>query len=152
MRCFVLLLILATGCVTPRQSEWQLQDAGQFTFLLPSDMHKTKLRGIDSYVSEFKGRDMTISFDYGMWSNDFSDWPASTDFEVVSIDGLPAKIGLAHEGFHYRFPYATQVYFKDTVHPKGGFHLSMFASCRTLEDCARAKRVFYSIKFKSEPR
>ena len=147
MRALALLVIITSGCATHRGTEWNTHNAGPFTFSLPAGMHKTSAHGVDSYVSEFEGESMIVSFDYGFYSNDFSGWPASTEFETVSIDGLQAKIGVVHEGFHHRFDHSAQIYFSHTARPQGGYSLSMFASCRTPEDFALAKKVFHSIRF-----
>jgi hypothetical protein len=44
---------------------WKLVDAGPFSFWAPPDLRDLPLTGvpIDSYVREFQGKDLVISFD-----------------------------------------------------------------------------------------
>ncbi len=128
---------------------WQRFDAGPFSFSGPPDFSKTAAQGFDSYVSEFKRRGLVLCFDYGAYSNNFNGWPDSTRYESATVDGRPARIGTAPEGFtaegRYPLPYSVQIAFRG-VEP--GIHLSMSASCETPEDCEIAKRIFQSIRFK----
>lgn len=51
---------------------WQFVDTGFFTLYLPPGWKFTRLRGIDSFVGEFSGPDMKLTFDYGAYTGDFS--------------------------------------------------------------------------------
>lgn len=145
---FVLLILCVSGCATTKSIEWQTYDAGPFSFSMPADMSKTPFQGIDSYAGEFKNHEMDLKFDYGMYSNDFSDWPATTTYEMVSIDGMPAKIGTTRLWFHGDFfRYAAQVSFMNGSEPKSGCFLAVFIMCKSPDDFVQAKRIFHSIKF-----
>lgn len=143
----LIALLLAASCATHSASPWRQADVGAFSLHLPPDLHKTEARGIDSSVHRWVGPNMEVSSDYGHYSNDFGGWPEDTAFEPVEVDGKAARIGTARHDFGYGFAYSTQIAFRD-VRPK--IHRSVFAACNSIEDCAVARRIFLSIRFKPE--
>ncbi len=81
----------STNAVVP--SGWQTVDTGKFTIALPSGWEYVPSRGIDSFVGEFVGDGVTLSFDYGWYSgipeyNDASNVTITTE----TIDGYSAQI------------------------------------------------------------
>lgn len=105
------LLLITTGCATQTESEpqiggsanWITLDAGDFTILAPSGWEFIPEMGIDSTVGKFSDNEMTLVFDYGMYTGDFSnnsvyfeDPSAYTFFEEI-IDGFEAKIYVPNE-------------------------------------------------------
>lgn len=117
-----------------------------FLFKVPIEMQEVEVQGIDSFVKRYESDTIMLSFDYGWYSNNFSDWPENTTFEEVEIGGKLARIGTVKYQFRDGFPYATQVHFKLDDDVK----LSMFAACKTVVDVAIAHGVFGTIVFKDK--
>jgi hypothetical protein len=109
---------------------------------------------MDSYVGEYRNRNIHLSFDFGAYSHSLSGWPPSASIAKTVIDGRPANIGTVAHSFGRRFLYSTSVYIPDTETPPEDFpgHLNMFASCRTPADCLVAQRIFRSLRFAPEPK
>ena len=127
-------------------SNWHTQDAGGFTFSLPSGFHKTSAHGIDSYVSEFERQDMTVDFDYGAYSgfslDEYAKHPGYTsrmerigghDVQIVSFD-VVAPI-------QRRFEHLAIASFL-------GVGLTMSADCKSTQDYDTATKIFRSVRFK----
>ncbi len=145
--CLILALFL-TGCGTVREMNSTTYHAGPFTMDLPSDLKQKPTGGSDSYIGVFESKNMYLTFDYGMSANNFEDWPAGTEYELVMIDEKEVRIGTINKGFRPGFAYSTQVSFRNT----GGKYLTITAACKTKTDCARAKEIFRSVKFKPSSR
>lgn len=72
---------------------WAATDVGGFTISLPPDWEYRPLQGIDSLVGNFVGDGVTMSFDFGWYSNSLvedSDPAYTVTYET--IDGENAKI------------------------------------------------------------
>src|SRR5436853_599304 len=89
----ILIAVSFCGCVRPKATGspegiklGQIFDAGQFRMRLAPGMQRVEVHGIDSKVGEFKSSDIVLGFDYGMYSNNFGDWPSNTVFEEVIVD------------------------------------------------------------------
>lgn len=78
---------------TPAVSDWKQIDAEWFLISLPPNWNYTKLQGIDSYVGEFSGDGVTLSFDFGSFSNSLVD-ASDPDYTVTfeTIDSQQAKL------------------------------------------------------------
>jgi hypothetical protein len=50
-------------------SVWHKVDAGPFSILAPSGWEFHQLQGVDSYVGEFVGDGVVLTFDFGRYSN-----------------------------------------------------------------------------------
>jgi hypothetical protein len=87
---------------------------------------------------------IVLSFDYGMYSNNFSGWPEDTKFEYLKVNGKDARIGTAMHEFRKGFPYSTQIYIK----VNGRTALSMHAVGKSEEDVALARDIFKTISTK----
>jgi len=155
MRFVLLLSVLLVGCATRHEAQWRTYDAGQFTFSLSSDFHKTSAHGIDSYVSEFESRDMRLGFDFGAYSghplddlstdpNSFQPRPSYTSHiesiaghrvQIVSIDLDPPH--------NAGFPHFIIASFLNAG-------LTMDVRCRTTADYEDATRIFRSVSFKQQ--
>lgn len=72
---------------------WQRLDAGPFSILAPSRWEFHQLEGVDSFVGEFVGDDVTLRFDFGAYSNSLKQ-EKKPEYVVVnkSISGFRAKI------------------------------------------------------------
>jgi hypothetical protein len=123
------------------EDTWKKIENDSFSFSLPPSFKKTATHGINSFVEEYVSDDIDLIFDYGPYSNDFSDWPKETTFENLKIDGQVAKIGTVAHEFHKGFPYSTQVHFVG---------LSMYAACKSDKEVALARKIFKTIVFKTE--
>jgi hypothetical protein len=111
-------------------------------------MKRTDAQGIDSYVVEFKKDSMVVTFDFGPYSNNFSDWPPDTQFEAVIVDGRPGKIGTKRPSFREGFSISTQIAFRDPLHKSSaGPHLSIHAECQSQHDAETARAIFKSVTF-----
>ena len=74
--------------------EWREEDLGPFSLLLPTDMRKEEVQGIDSYVGKYTRNEMQLSFDYGWYSNAqnyYCDQPEYQESQI-QLSGKPARI------------------------------------------------------------
>jgi hypothetical protein len=74
-------------------SEWHKVDAGPFSILAPSGWEFHQLTGVDSYVGEFVGDSVALTFDFGRYSSSLNDTkrPAYV-IAKTSIGGYRAKV------------------------------------------------------------
>ena len=128
------------------QDGWKKIENSSFSFSVPSSFRKTAARGIDSFVEEYVTERIKLSFDYGIYSNNFDGWPKVTKFEDLKVNGKDARIGTAPREFHKGFPYSTQIHIK----VDGGIALSMFAACKSEEEVALARKIFKTISFNAK--
>ena len=143
---FILGVAIILGAASPNQDGWKKIENRSFSFSVPSSFKKTETRGIDSFVEEYVGANIKLSFDYGIYSNNFDDWPKDTKFENLKVDGKDARIGNAKREFHKGFPYSTQIHIK----LDGGVALSMFAACKSENEVALARKIFETISFNAK--
>lgn len=54
-------------------ADWHRVDAGPFSILAPSGWEFHQLQGVDSYVGEFVGDGVVLTFDFGGYSNDLKE-------------------------------------------------------------------------------
>lgn len=149
MRVSTLLLTLAIvafqSFIVQAEDTWRGITNNAFSFSVPSNFKKTDQHGIDSFVEEYVGEGIDLTFDYGPYSNDFQGWPKETKFEEMKIDGRIAKLGTVKHEFRKDFPYSTQIYIKLS----NTTALSMFAKCKSQKEVAQAKKIFETITFKT---
>ncbi|MGC4073113.1 MAG: hypothetical protein QM760_11440 [Nibricoccus sp.] len=142
--CFFLSVpLIAAGSA---DADWKPVKNAAFSFSLPQSFKKTDARGIDSFVEEYIAEGIKLNFDYGSYSNDFSDWPKDTKFERLTIHGKEARIGAVKNDYHKGYPYSTQIYIKLDEHTA----LSMFAACRSEPEVSLARRIFLTIVFEAK--
>ena len=135
----LLLTVSARG-----EDKWTKIENKSFSFSLPASFKQTDAQGTDSFVEEYVADGIQVSFDYGMYSNNFAGWPNGTKFENLKIDGKAARLGTAKWELDKGFPYSTQVYIK----LDGEVALSMRAACKSEKEVALARKIFESIAFK----
>lgn len=94
---FMLLTVCASTQITQPNSgnldSWHKLDAGPFSISAPSGWEFHQLTGVDSYVGEFVGDGMTLTFDLGRYSTELRH--AKTPAYIItkeSIDGRGAKV------------------------------------------------------------
>lgn len=122
-------------------SGWQTVDTGKFTIALPSGWEYVPSRGIDSFVGEFVGDGVTLSFDYGWYSgipeyNDASNVTVTTE----TIGGYSAQLVVP------TVPGSDTVgvYFSDLGNDN---RLSITSDARTAEEQEVVLEIFKSIQF-----
>jgi len=92
-KAIALLLFLSISVFTQSKTEipkdWKKFSNDSFSFYAPVTLKKQDVRGIDSFVEEYKNEDFTVEFDYGWYENTAGncDEPIS-----VSVDKQAAKI------------------------------------------------------------
>jgi hypothetical protein len=138
---FLIAVLLGAEASGQDHQQWRNITNNSFSFAIPAPWKKTDQRGIDSFVEEYLGPGIKLSFDFGIYSNNFEDWPKETKFEEVKINGRAARIGIAQREFNEGYPYSTQVYIKASE----GVALSMFAACKSEKELAMARKVFETI-------
>jgi hypothetical protein len=139
-------MLLMLNRATAAEEGWKRVENGSFSFSVPSTFKKTEAHGTDSFVEEYVDNNIKLSFDYGIFSNNFGDWPEDTKFEDVKTGGKAARIGTVAHEFHPGFPYASQI----RINLEEGVALSMFAACKSEKEAALARKIFESIEFKSK--
>ncbi len=74
--------------------DWQKLDAESFSLFAPAGWKFHKWVGIDSYVGEFAGDGIRLTFDYGHYSNSLPDDAKEPNYIVVEeqVGGHLAKI------------------------------------------------------------
>jgi hypothetical protein len=74
-------------------ANWQKVDAGPFSILAPSGWEFHQLQGVDSYVGEFVGDGVVLTFDFGRYSNTLKKEKKPAYIVIYkSIGGRRAKI------------------------------------------------------------
>ena len=150
MRTITLFTSLGTalllGVAARGDEAWKKIENKSFSFSVPPSFKKTDARGIDSFVEEYVSDGIELSFDYGIYSNNFNEWPKETKFENVKLNGKAARVGTVAREFHKGFPYNTQVRIK----LDGGVALSMFAACKSEKEVAIARKIFETIAFRTK--
>ncbi|WP_310821131.1 hypothetical protein [Stratiformator vulcanicus] len=114
--------------------DWQKHDAGgKFSFHAPPDLKEQPVQGIDSFVGRYNGKEMTLSFDYGWYSNALDG--EGYEGKWTKIDGRRAWIAAKGETIGVHFPKV-----------EGMIRLTMFVQ-RTGADADTVKTIFKSIRF-----
>ena len=74
-------------------SDWHKVDAGPFSILAPSGWEFRRLTGVDSYVGEFVGDGVALTFDFGRYSSSLNQ-AKKPDYVIAkeSIGGHGAKV------------------------------------------------------------
>jgi hypothetical protein len=128
---------------TPRATViWQKLDAGQFSIFAPPGWEFHKLQGIDSYVGEFVGDGVRLSFDFGEYSNPLDE--AKSPTYLISdeyVGGFKARIVYPIKSGHG----ITGIYF-----PNVGHRNKLTVDVQNLDIVQREKvlTMFRSIQFR----
>lgn len=121
-------------------------DAGMFSISLPPGWTFNKLQGIDSYVGEFAGDGVRLTFDYGAYSNplpETGDPKYAVTYEM--IDGRQAKVvvpKVAGEGI-------VGVYFPDIGGKAQTTKLEVHGEGLGASQQGAVLKAFRSVKFKN---
>ena len=125
-------------------TDWHKVDAGPFSLFAPLGWEFHQLAGFDSYVGEFVGDGVALSFDFGGYSScgyllKKAKKPAYA-IAHESIGGFPAKIVSPRTPGHG----ATAVYFRNVGHSNG---LCLWGKDLTSAQQELALRIFETIRF-----
>lgn len=126
---------------------WEHFDLTKFSFSSPYKLNKQDIHGIDSYVGKYDNDEMTVTFDYGIYSNNLSFCQNS---KWVLINYRPAKICSYKEDESDNErgdkEFITAVYFP-YIDLKSNA-LTLYISYKEKIPREAAEQMIYSIKFK----
>ena len=126
------------------QRGWHLHQTEYFSMHLPNNLKLIYEGGTDSIVHEFKSDTMSMSFDYGFWSSDMSEFENEKSFrshhEIIGL--VRAKLVTVESD--ERWLHA--VYFPSSIFSRG-MKLSLLVSCKDQEDCRYTEDIFRSVRF-----
>ena len=132
---------------------WKKINLDHFVFFGPRDLQDQKAHGIDSAVWVFSNESMTVSLDYGVYSNGLTTYSNQLEYreEWLNIGGRKAKVVTFRRDetlltYDRDLPYVTAVYFPDVT--SGGVDLEVWVSCKDVASQAEAKQVLFSFKIK----
>ena len=130
---------------------WTRRDVGPFVLYLPPDLEVVPTRGIDSFVEEYRGRDFSLSFDYGWYSDPlkYRNRPRYKR-QLVSVDGFSAWLVSFHDPSQHReFPAVIAIHFRNVspVQKRDKNRLTLYARCRSEEQYPLLRHVFSSLRF-----
>jgi hypothetical protein len=130
---------------TPAPSNWRKVDAGPFSILAPSGWEFHQLQGVDSYVGEFVGEGMVLTFDFGRYSNPLKEQKKPAYIVVhKSIGGFRAKVVSPRTPCHG----ITGVYFHDVGHATA---LCLWGKDLTSTQQELALTIFETLRFGGPP-
>ena len=150
-------MLIIVGCNNnisrnyPQETEnWQTIDAkGRFSFRLPQEFIEKDTQGIDSYVGEFVGDSMKVTFDYGWYSNPLNDLESMQEYFEFNkkIEGFKAKIVgyKLNQNYYYYYAYFTGIHFPDIN--KGKIVLTMIVYYNNSEYKQTAIKILETIRF-----
>lgn len=146
-----ILSILVIGCSAPPPSPpvtppegWKLVKNEHFSFAIPESFQEVEVQGVDSFVGQFLDDGIKLTFDYGMYSNDFRDWPAETKYQTIRIGNETARIGSRETKDLPEVSVLTQAYVKENSRHS---NLAMGANCREKKQADLAHKIFETIRF-----
>lgn len=146
-----MLSILVIGCSAPPPSDpvtpcegWKLVNNKHFSFAIPESFKEVGVQGIDSFVGQFMDDGIMLTFDYGMYSDNFRDWPAETKYKTIKIGNETARIGSRETKDLPEVSVLTQAYVKENSRHS---NLAMGANCRDQKQADLAHKIFETIRF-----
>ena len=156
----LLLVLILSGCksisqipikaeVSGLRQGWDLINAdGKLKFYLPHNMQKQDIYGIDSYVEEYRNKNMRVYFDYGIYSDPLDGYSMELEYKEIKevISGREAKIVLFKAtSFVSEYTYFAGVHFAAVK--EDGSKLTMMVEFNDEKDHETAKIIFRSIYF-----
>jgi len=126
-------------------ADWHKVDAGPFSILAPSGWEFHQLEGVDSYVGEFVGGGVVLTFDFGGYSNPLKE-ERKPAYVVIhkSIGGRRAKIVNPRVPGHG----ITGVYFRNAGNASA---LTLFGKDLTPTQQELALKIFDTLRFGGPP-
>jgi len=124
------------------QNSWRKLDAGPFSILAPSGWEFHQLPGVDSYVGEFVGEGVALTFDFGEYARGCLEDTKQPVYVIAheSIGGYAAKIVSPRTPGHA----ITGVYFRKLV---GRDALCLWGKDLTAVQQELALKIFETIRF-----
>ncbi len=147
---------LAQAATNSPPSGWVRIAARKFELSVPPDVKSVPVQGIDSFVGEYKGTDISLAFDYGIFSSSLKH-TGSPDFvsSVERIDGMTARVVSFHNpGSGHAFDHAIGVHFAEvggkerTWAGTNKLRLTVFATCKSTNDYETVRTIFRTIHFR----
>lgn len=123
---------------------WHKVDAGPFSILAPQGWEFHQLESVDSYVGEFVGDGVVLTFDFGGYSSGYLKKAKKPEYVIAheSIGGHSAKIVSPRTPGHG----VTGAYFRNAGHSSG---LCLFAHDLTSTQEELVLKVFETLRFGS---
>jgi len=128
--------------VVTASADWHKVDAGPFSLFAPSGWEFHQLPGVDSYVGEFVGDGVALTFDFGQYASGYLKNTKEPAYVIAheSIGGFPAKIVSPRTPGHG----LTAVYFRNVGHSNG---LCLWAKDLTSMQQELALKIFETLRF-----
>lgn len=124
------------------RNSWRKLDAGPFSISAPPGWEFHQLTGVDSYVGEFVGDGVALTFDFGGYSSGYLKKTKKPAYVIahVSIGGFPAKIVSPRTPGHG----LTAVYFYNVGHSNG---LCLWGKDLTSPQQELVLKIFQTLRF-----
>jgi len=123
----------------------------KFSFVIPENMKQDDVQGIDSFVQQYSGNNMTMSFDYGWYSNPLNGRESTPEFWQLEekISGRDAKLIGYKLDSRYVGKYYSGIHFRNV---ESGIiqstHLTMSVIYNNTEDKETTIKILKSIRLK----
>jgi hypothetical protein len=121
---------------------WYKVDAGPFSIIAPPGWEFHQLPGFDSYVGEFAGDRIVLTFDFGKYSNGYLKKVKKPEYVIAheSIGGFSAKVVSPRTPGHG----VTGVYFRNVGNSNG---LYLWGKDLTSAQQELVLKIFETIRF-----
>jgi hypothetical protein len=128
---------------------WKHIDVGPFSFWAPPDLSKAPLPGVpfDSYVGDFQGKGIVLSFDYGLYSSPLQAPGDDLRWHNELIGGRAARMVSYTAAPKGEFPYPNFVAVNFPQTGRAHMRLTMYASCGGMSSCRDSEDIFRTIRF-----
>jgi hypothetical protein len=148
---FLILLVAFSAVFGPAQPKkeipkgWTEFANDSFSFYAPKTLKKQEVRGIDSFVGEYRSDNLTVKFDYGWYGNTAGNCPQPVS---ATVYGKAAKICLYENAeIDKDKKYVTAIVFAN-LDARGQTKLTFWVLSKTKESQKEAEKIVRSIKFK----
>jgi len=148
----LLIVVALQACAPTAQPEFRLMpvpagwtevEFDYFAFWLPPGVEETGMEGIDSLVLQYRGEDIEINLDYGLYSSDLREFEFDADgsIEWVRVEGQRARVLSA----------SVEGQFVDAIHypdaGPGDARLTMVIFSSSTEARVQAEAILRSLRF-----
>ncbi len=133
---------------TTPSDEWQPVDSScKFFFQAPVTLKRTSFGGIDSCVGEYGGPGMSLSYDYGGYSDPLESYSDNADYkeEMTVIDGFQAKVISLRFTDGRELPHFIAVHFPNVA--ENSTKLTMVIDCAGATEMETGRKIIDSITF-----
>lgn len=147
-----------SGVATPRgwrreASPGPIPGAGTYTAALPPELKTIPVKGVDSYVSEYRSKSLRLVFDFGAYGSsgveECRQHPSTCSMTTITVDGTRAgRVAFYADdpdgGLPYRVDY-TILIGPPPKPPLQRISLVIWAECATARDRALTDRIVRTI-------